>query len=290
MRGALCPYSPRMSADTDIQESRQYDLLLLTATEAEEKQLLAAADQLKVSYKKTDGLFARSLIDFGKLGDYRVAAFRSKMGALDFGGSASAAQLYKAVTKATGIIAVGMAFGISNKFQAIGDVLVSEGLFPYDDRDVVSVNGKPEYRYYEIDAKTGGVRASIKATDWRRGKFRAAKPSLLRFFQRPQKAHCDFKVHVGALLSGSARIYSVEYRDMLLNQFLARGKPIIGGEMEAVGLLSCSDPQAPWWIVVKGICDFADAQSDQSDRVLACQNAAQFVLASLCKATTTDKL
>lgn len=282
-----------MTGVADMNEPRQYDLLLLTVTETEQDELLQAATELGIPYTVSPGEFSRDFYDFGKLGSYRVAAIRSKMGALDYGGSASAAQVYRAATRATGIIAVGMAFGISEKTQAIGDVLVSEGLFPYDDRDVVAVNGVSEYRYQEIDAATNLVRGPSDARVRERAKFRRAKTSLVKFFQRHARSAKKLRVHFGALLSGSARIHSAAYRDMLYGHFEARGKAIVGGEMEAVGLLSSSDPNDPWWIVVKGICDFADEQRDANivrDRPSACRNAARFVLASLRQATAADKL
>lgn len=271
----------------------QYDLLLLTVTETEQAELLQAATDLGISFQEQPGLFSRSLFDFGQLEAYRVAAIRSRMGALDFGGSATTAQLYRTATSATGIIAVGMAFGISEKNQALGDVLVSEGLFPYDDRDVVSINGVCEYRYEDIEPATGTIRGPDTARGRQRAKFRRAKPPLIAFFRRHARAATGFKVHFGALLSGSARVHCRAYRDMLYNHFSARGKPIVGGEMEAVGLLSCSDPNEPWWVVVKGICDFGDENRDAviaSSRTGACRNAARFVLESLRQSTSADKL
>lgn len=250
------------------------DLLLLTVTSTEQEQLLEAAADLGIAVTKRPGKLNSKLYDLGKLGAYRVLAIRSRMGALGYGGSASMAQIYRAATQATGIIAVGMAFGMSNRVQNIGEVLVSTGMFPYDDRDVVSVNGAPEYRY-------------------ERAKHRPAKPSLVKFLQGHAEAQTDFHVRFGALLSGGARIQCAAYRDALYRSFTGRGESIVGGEMEAVGLLSCSEPKDPWWIVVKGISDFADENRDiamEDNRLRACRNAARFVLASLCQATAADNL
>lgn len=309
----------------------------MTVTKSEQEELLNAAKDLGIPFEERPGplvegkvRFEHPFYDFGQLGAYRVAAIRSKMGALDYGGSAASALVYRSVTRATGIIAVGMAFGISDTNQKIGDVLVSEGLFPYDDRDVVpagveqkragkgplwrllsilrpairwvgaawrsrspwvpppSESGGWAYRYDDIDPETGLIRGPAK-----RAKFRKAKASLVRFFQRHAKSTAGFNVHFGALLSGNARVHCRAYRDMLYNHLSSRGQAIVGGEMEAVGLLSCSDPQAPWWIVVKGICDFGDEKRDEiiaTSRQAPCRNAARFVLDALRKSTATDKL
>ena len=61
--------------------------------------------------------------------------------------------------------------------------------------------------------------------------------------------------------------------------------PIIGGEMEGVGLLAASSSaDDPIWCVVKGISDFADENRDANiteSRSRACHNAANFVLSAL---------
>lgn len=279
-------------------EQQGWDLLLLTVTPTEEAQLLRAAEELSIPREKRMGHFKRGFYDFGRLGGYRVAAVCSREGALGYGGSASAAQIYQAETRATGIIAVGMAFGISREQQKIGDVLVSEGLFPYDDRLILEQEGKPVYRYEALNAATGPVHDPAEGGRRPRqyAKFRQAKPSLLKFFRaqaKRQRTNEGPQIHVGALLSGNARIRSAAYRDMLYEQLATRRKSIVGGEMEAVGLLSCSDPDKPWWIVVKGICDFADAGRDADivqAREPACHNAARFVLASLKQAKQADSL
>ena len=61
--------------------------------------------------------------------------------------------------------------------------------------------------------------------------------------------------------------------------------PIVGGEMEGVGLLAASlKADDPIWCVVKGISDFADENRDAEiviGRPRACRNAATFVLSAL---------
>jgi len=57
--------------------------------------------------------------------------------------------------------------------------------------------------------------------------------------------------------------------------------------MEGVGLLSVSPRKMPSWVVVKGICDFADENRHaeiEDARPAACRNAARFRLSSLLKA------
>src|SRR5437660_1581192 len=69
----------------------------------------------------------------------------------------------------------------------------------------------------------------------------------------------DFAVHVGAMLSGAARIHCGRFRDELYGTVPHGNEPIVGGEMEGVGLLAAAvKVDDPAWCVVKGICDFAD--------------------------------
>jgi adenosylhomocysteine nucleosidase len=87
------------------------------------------------------------------------------------------------------------------------------------------------------------------------------------------------------MLSGAARIYSGRFRDELVQGVPGGEDPIVGGEMEGVGLLAASTASDdPIWCVVKGISDFADEDRDtviDENRPLACRNAAEFVLAAL---------
>jgi nucleoside phosphorylase len=87
------------------------------------------------------------------------------------------------------------------------------------------------------------------------------------------------------MLSGAARIYSRCFRDELVRNVPAGEEPIVGGEMEVVGLLAASaGPDDPIWCVVKGISDFADKDRDaifEQSRAQACRNAAEFILSAL---------
>lgn len=99
------------------------------------------------------------------------------------------------------------------------------------------------------------------------------------------------------MLTGSLRVQCARYRDALVNDVgnavtknanmtNSTFPPIIGGEMEGIGLLSTSDPSKPTWIVVKAISDFADGEDPKTlpeRRELACANSAEFVLRALTR-------
>ena len=245
-------------------------LLLFVATSSEKEALEDAARARKIPFERiNDQPFGRYYW-LGKIGNENVIAVRAEnMGPLRRGGSADLALRYKLGTQASAIVQVGMAFGVSpqNEIQRYGDVMVSSHVIPYDNRDVRPQEGKPYHVSYE------------------RASWEEASPVLIRTFVSEadrRKGQRGFQVHVGAILSGAARIHSSVFRDELVRTVPAGDQPIIGGEMEAVGLLSAAD--SPNWCVVKGIVDFADEKRDEvfeANRPIACRNAANFVLDAL---------
>jgi adenosylhomocysteine nucleosidase len=143
-----------------------------------------------------------------------------------------------------------MAFGIDPNVQKPCDVLVSSSLIPYDNRDI------------EPDPNSGDG----YVVDYSRASQQPARPALVELFLREQKrgGH-SFGVHVGAILSGAALIHSKTFRDELVAGVPGGDAPVVGGEMEGVGLLAASTAAAdPVWCVVKGISDFADKNRDET--------------------------
>ena len=243
-------------------------LLVFVATQTEEEQLLEAASELGLAVEPRSS----SLGDYyhlGGVGDSRVNAVKMEMGPLSHGGSASVGILFQQATTATGIIQVGMAFGVDRTRQAIGDLLVSTAILPYDARDTRT----EEDRY---------------VFDYQRVKRHPAKESLVRLFQaESERGGYEHAITFGELLSGAARIFSRHYLAELLRLVPGVKDGIIGGEMEGVGLTSISPRKKPLWVVVKGICDFADENRDaeiEKTRPIACRNAALFVLSALLRA------
>lgn len=240
--------------------------LLFVATRSEEEALRLAAADLGITVQERLGAGEMTYLDLGEPGIGRVFATRSSIGPFGHGGSASRAIYCMAETSAVALISVGMAFGVDPSRQRLGDVIVSTALLPYDNRDVRSDVGLPIYRYHRVRAYP-------------------SSESLRHLFARARtergRAH---DVHFGALLTGAAHIGCRVYRDHLIAGLRGLADPIVGGEMEGMGLLGLSAADQPAWIVVKGICDFADEDRDEvirSSRSVACYNAARFVLEAL---------
>lgn len=250
-------------------EKTRCSLLLFVATSSEKEALEAATRARGIPFERIKDQPIGRYYWLGRIGNEDVIAVRADgMGALRRGGSADLALRYKQATQASAIIQVGMAFGAipQNEYQNYGDVLVSSHLIPYDDRDVRAHESKAYQVSYE------------------RAAWEPASPVLLSTFQKEYNREYQrpFRVHFGALLSGAARIHCAAFRDELIKEVPAGNQPIIGGEMEAVGLLAAADN--PSWCVVKGIVDFADENRNrvyEANRPIACRNAAEFVLDAL---------
>jgi adenosylhomocysteine nucleosidase len=201
------------------------------------------------------------------------------MGAFGRLGSAAKALRFRVATGAQGIVQLGMAFGIDPRIQRPGDVLVSSSLVSYDNRTIKAAPPSRLQRLLRLEPPPYII-------DYSNTDRQPARPSLVELFLREKKrGPHPFDVHVGAILSGAARIQSRRFRDELVRGVPAGEDPVVGGEMEGVGLLAASlAANDPIWCVVKGISDFADESRDaviEECRPIACRNAAEFVLSAL---------
>ncbi len=199
------------------------------------------------------------------------------MGHLGRFGSAARGIHFRQATGAQAIVQLGMAFGVDREVQKHGDVLVSSSLIPYDCREIKAAPRNLIDRLFR--------RRERYLVDYTSANRQPAREALVQLFLRHSlRNEHTFRIHVGALLSGSALIKSSRFRDELRTEVPGGGDLIIGGEMEGIGLLSASDPEDPVWCVVKGISDFADRSRDdeiKQYRPTACRNAAGFVLDAL---------
>jgi nucleoside phosphorylase len=243
--------------------------ILFVATKTEALALEFAAREQQIEFRRCMDEHDLGYFDLGEVSGDRILAIRTEMGPLAETGSAAKAIYWRRATGATEVISVGMAFGVSPEAQSVGDILISEGVLPYDNRIVrTGEQGEPVLDYGEVQPYP-------------------ANEGLRRRFQTMANAP-SWRGHAwsGLFLSGAARIHCASFRDELTRQCKgSNGSPVVGGDMESVGLLSASDARAtPCWVAVKAISDFADWQRDEiieSTRPIACYCAARFVLEAL---------
>jgi len=246
-------------------DTQKPDTLIFVATTAELEQLREAAKVRALPFEKLKNPPDRpgTVYRMGAVGPHVVEAVKTEIGSFGPGGSAAQAVLFQKATMATTLLQVGMAFGVDRSVQKHGDVLVSEAMFPYEQSSIV-------------DADHG-----LWRHDWTETKSATANSIALRMLKEEGKRRRDnssCKVFFGTMISGSSRIAGCNF----LREVMKNVRNVVGGEMEAIGLVSASS--RPLWAVVKGISDFADrlrSQDAKQHRDLACRNAAEFALDAL---------
>ncbi|MEO7332176.1 MAG: effector-associated domain EAD1-containing protein, partial [Minicystis sp.] len=233
------------------------DVLVVTVTKIETQAVLQAAGAHAPPAQHIEG---RVYFDLGEINGARVRLTRSEMGTGTLGGA------HQTVTKAitalspAAVIMVGIAFGLDDSKQQIGDILVTEQLRPYDLARVSTHEGK--------------------ATFVLRGDKPHAAPALLNLYKSADLTWTGATVRFGTLLTGDKLVDNLDYRAELR----ALEPEAIGGEMEGTGLyLACHDAKVDW-ILVKGICDWADgnkAHDKDARQALAAKNAAELTMHAL---------
>ncbi len=196
-------------------------------------------------------------------------AVQTKMGSVGHQGSSVMAWRFQAATQAHAVLQIGMAFGVSPRDQKIGEVLVARSILAYDQRNILVTDGMESVVYPRVEPILANPYL-IRDCENYLGSWEASNP--------------DVKVRFGAILSGGAVISCATFRDRLRKDLQERSiDPIVGGEMEGVGLVGVGRGPDTLWGVIKGISDFADEERDRGgdlkkSREHACQNAVRFTL------------
>ncbi|APR86276.1 Hypothetical protein A7982_11625 [Minicystis rosea] len=233
------------------------DVLLVTVTKIETQAVLAAADAPSPPAEHIDG---RVYFDLGDINGARVRLTRCEMGTSTLGGAQQAIAKAVAALSPSAVVMVGIAFGIAEGKQSLGDILVTEQLRLYDLARVGTHEGK----------------AHIVL----RGDKPHASPSLINLYKSADLTWNGAAVRFGTVLSGDKLVDNLDYRDQL------RGfePEAIGGEMEGAGLyVACHEAKVDW-ILIKAICDWADGKKGRDKdarQALAAKNAAEFALHAL---------
>jgi nucleoside phosphorylase len=209
-------------------------ILLVTATGKETEHLhkhLRSIDSSGAIYK----VYKNSLCYFvGVLGNYNVVHVQSGMGATSR--DASIITIGNTINdiQPKVVIMVGIAFGVNRKKQKIGDILVSETILPYE--------------FSRVGDDT--IRRTPPAYA---NKILVSRYKNLQGWEHILPNRKKANVIIANILSGEKLIDKIEFRNELIKDYpLAHG-----GEMEGAGLFTACDGKAEW-ILIKGICDFAD--------------------------------
>lgn len=232
-------------------------ILLITVTEVETEVLRSKLEPIN----GFDGVLKVHKGNYtyyiGRFGKYNVAQVQSSMGSISKGSSIVTVKSALDCIKSRIVIMIGIAFGIDNKKQKIGDVLLSETIIAYNPKRV----GKDEtvQRGIESSASTFLLNRFKNVNTWEYILDCGDKAKLI-----PAK-----------MLSGEELIDNKDHRDELIKIY----PEAKGGEMEGAGVATACDNSVEW-ILVKGICDFADGDkgTDKKKR----QQTAMESAVSLC--------
>ena len=229
------------------------DILLVTVTTVESKAVMQAFQGVTKHAPHPRRIGKLVYQDLGEVNGAKVFMTRSEMGAGGLGGAQKTIQKGIKALKPQAVIMVGIAFGVNEQKQAIGDILVSQQLWLYELQRVGPSEIVP------------------------RGEKPHASPQLINWVQNAELHWEGAAVRLGLILTGEKLVDNIDYREQL-----KKLEPeAIGGEMEGAGMyVECQDTGVEW-ILVKAICDWADgnkSQDKEQRQQLAANNAANFIL------------
>lgn len=243
-------------AQPDVLADVLADVLIVTVTRLEARAVLTAFEAATGQKAQPVSIGDRVYRNLGSLNGTRVFLALSEMGAMGLGASLQAISKGIAALHPRAVIMVGIAFGMNESKQALGDILVARQLMLYEAQRV----GSPQ-----LVARGDRVHAS----SW-----------LINYLSSAELDWTGAPVRFGLMLTGEKLVDNLDYREGLKRLEVEA----IGGEMEGAGLyVACQDAKVDW-VLVKAICDWADgnkAQDKDARQDQAAKNAAGFVVHAL---------
>ncbi len=228
----------RLYSDREIKA----DWLVVTATGIEVT-ALRSEFQRRYKYVPEIRVFGDTVTEYmGSVKGNSVWHVTSQMGSSGPGGSAFTVYDAISVLDPARIVSTGIAFGVDERKQKIGQVLVAESVIDYDIGRVGT-------------AEDG----SLVFTS--RSDRPSADANLLSRY-RAVSGNAEFGMATGPMLSGSALVDNLGFRERIKQL----APTAIGGEMEGYGVYSAAERRHVPWIVAKAICDWADGTKSRNKR------------------------
>jgi nucleoside phosphorylase/predicted MPP superfamily phosphohydrolase len=233
----------------------EHPLLIVTVVESELRAVLDFLKPLRGKSKIWRGHGGQETYYAGRYG--AQIAIVTMCGVGSIGRDSVILSTQQAITewRPRAVIMVGIAFGKDREKQKLGDVLVASQVVSYEQQRI----GDRQVIYRGAISQTGPVLLNRfrQALDWR--------------YMSDQGDEINF--HVGPLLSGEKLIDQAKYKEELFGAF----PQAIGGEMEGAGLCAVAARTNTEWLIVKGICDWADGTKSDDAQSLAAHAAASLV-------------
>ena len=254
------PTSPTRAraSSAPVDAPRTADLLLLTVNQHETRALLDVFAQATGHQAMPLSIGDRVYRDLGSINGTRCMHALSEMGTAGPGAAFQTVDKGIRALNPNAVIFVGIAFGVDQKKQAIGDILLAKQLRLYD-MQRVGTGGDIVPRGDKVHSST-----------W-----------LVNFFNGfAQTSWSGAPVRAGLVLSADKLVDNVDYREQI-----KRLEPeAVGGEMEGAGLYVASQDAKVDWMLIKAICDWADGHKSKNMKARqrkAARNAAEFLMGGL---------
>jgi nucleoside phosphorylase len=256
------PPWPEFTSKTkpDASKDVKPKLGLVVATEAEIRQGLHLLKPLTGKRKIWKVTHDQETFYIGRLGAFDTVLTMCTIGAEGVAGSALTIDSLIKMWKVKAVVLTGIAFGAAREKQGPADVLIAESVIPYESQ---RVGAEIKFKSPIPPASSLLINRFRNALGWK--------------FGRPDKT--NVATHFGPVLSGAKLIDNIDLKSQLLNQFPSA----IGGEMEGSGLTSSALRNRTEWILVKGVCDWADGHKHSDYQQMAAASAI-----SLCQSVFTD--
>ena len=180
---------------------KHLSFLIVTVTDTEQKEVLKNLKPLP-NFNNVLTTYKDNLtFNLGVFGVYGVVVVQSGMGATPTDGSINTISAAIDVWKPKAVVMIGIAFGVDNIKQQIGDVLISGKIIPYDLRR---------------EGKTTIFRSEVpSASLLLRNRFQSIAPRWDYTLPSGKKA----KYKICEMLSGDVLIDNLEFRNELLKVF-----------------------------------------------------------------------
>ncbi|WP_374074187.1 hypothetical protein [Bdellovibrio bacteriovorus] len=227
------------------------NVLIVTATSIETNTLLGQMTPLPGAQHILRVLKGLQTYHIGCFGKFPIVHLQCSMGSVGINSSLPAIMDSIDLFHPKAVIMVGIAFGVDEAEQSIGDVLISKYIYPYDSKK----EGPKETEH--------------------RSSPQSCHPLLLARFESIIGASRNFRVKAGPILTGETLFDNIEARNKILSAFTDS----VGGEMEGAGLYAASVRKGVPWILIKGICDFGDGNKQfekKARQSVAAANAFSF--------------
>jgi len=212
-----------------MENKRVTKILICIATDIESKTLYDIVKSKGFS-PSIEYFTSFSAVHFGPVNDCEIYFCQSQKGSVGSGGSCLTTYDGIKEIRPNFVISLGIAFGANNEKQNIGDILVASQVQCYEPERVGSDKIIP------------------------RGDRMPADPILLNRCDTAKLTWHDSKVHTGLILSGEKLVDNPEFKKKLLDI----EPEAIGGEMEGAGIIAACYRKSVPWVIVKGICDWAE--------------------------------